>query len=151
MESFESKLDRLSPEQRKEAEDFVDFLLSRSGQVPVVPAVSGSMLPAVSAAPPPLSLSEPVVHGVFAHPAAGQQDQIPADRLTEQVSPDEPPPAPFHEIGGGPHDHVTSDYMDYGQFERQPSPADEAVKKIKRKTIAREGQDKPRHLLDWVD
>lgn len=152
MESFESKLDRLSPEQRKEAEDFVDFLLSRSGQVSAFPAIAGIPHQVMNAAPPPpLSLPEPVVHGVFAHPAAGQQDQIPPDRLTEQVSPDEPPPAPFHEIGGGPHDHVTSDYMDYGQFERQPSPADEAVKKIKRKTITREGQDKPRHLLDWVD
>ena len=33
MESLESKLDRLSPEQRKEVEDFVDFLLFRSGNL----------------------------------------------------------------------------------------------------------------------
>ena len=31
MESLESKLDRLSPEQRKEVEDFMDFLMYRSG------------------------------------------------------------------------------------------------------------------------
>jgi len=148
MESFESKLDRLSPEQRKEAEDFVDFLLSRSGQMSAFPAISGSSPPLTNAAPPPLSLSEPVVHGIPAHPA-GQQDQIPAESTAAPVSPDEP--APFHEIGGGSPDHITGDYMDYGQFERQPSPADEAVKKIKRKILTREGQDKPRHLLDWVD
>jgi hypothetical protein len=41
--------------------------------------------------------------------------------------------------------------MDYGQFDKQPSPATEAVKKVRRKIIAREGQEKPRHLLDWVD
>lgn len=150
MESLESKLDRLSPEQRKEAEDFVDFLLSRSGQVPVVPAVSGSMLPAVSAAPPPLSLSEPAAH-VPRMDAAGLQEQVPGECPSVPVYPDEPASAPFHEIGGGIHDPVTSDYMDYGRFEREPSPADEAVKKIRKKIIAREGQDKPRHLLDWVD
>ncbi|OPX64171.1 MULTISPECIES: hypothetical protein [unclassified Methanoregula] len=150
MESLESKLDRLSPEQRREAEDFVDFLLSRSGQVPALPGLSGSPPPPVSAAPPPLSLSDPAVHGIPAHPA-GHQDPMPADNTAAPVFSDEPAPASFHEIGGGSHDHMTSDYMDYGQFERQPSPADEAVKKIKRKIIAREGQDKPRHLLDWVD
>ena len=30
MESLESKLDRLSPEQRREVEDFVDFLIQRA-------------------------------------------------------------------------------------------------------------------------
>jgi hypothetical protein len=41
--------------------------------------------------------------------------------------------------------------MDYGQFEHNPSPAAEAVKKVRRKIIARQGQEKPSHLLDWVD
>ena len=59
--------------------------------------------------------------------------------------------APFQEIGGGVQDRITHDYMDYGQFEHHPSPATEAVKKVKRKIIAREEQEKPRHLLDWVD
>jgi hypothetical protein len=34
MESLESKLDGLTPEQRKEVEDFVDFLIYRSGNLP---------------------------------------------------------------------------------------------------------------------
>ena len=34
MESLESKLDRLTPEQRREIEDFVDFLLHRNDPVP---------------------------------------------------------------------------------------------------------------------
>jgi len=41
--------------------------------------------------------------------------------------------------------------MDYGQFEQHPSPATEAVQKVRRKIIAREEQDKTHHLLDWVD
>ena len=40
MESLESKLDRLSPEQRKEVEEFVDFLMYRSGNSPGSPATA---------------------------------------------------------------------------------------------------------------
>ncbi len=40
MESLESKLDRLSPEQRKEVEDFVEFLIFRSGIFQELPAAS---------------------------------------------------------------------------------------------------------------
>ena len=42
MESLESKLDRLTPDQRKEIEDFVDFLLYRSGNLPVAPGTAQS-------------------------------------------------------------------------------------------------------------
>jgi hypothetical protein len=41
--------------------------------------------------------------------------------------------------------------MDYGRFEQQSSPATEAVRKVKQKIIAREEQDRSKHLLDWVD
>ena len=64
---------------------------------------------------------------------------------------DEAPPAPFQEIDGGIQGRITHDYMDYGQFDSPPSPATEAVNKVKRKIIAREEQQKPHHLLDWVD
>ena len=60
MESLESKLDRLSPEQRKEIEDFVDFLLSRSGTGVVPPSTPVNNPPVLNIAPPPLSLIEPV-------------------------------------------------------------------------------------------
>jgi hypothetical protein len=148
MESLESKLDRMSPEQRKEIEDFVEFLLSRSGPVCNPPNASCNPPPVLSVAPPPLSPIE-TVHGAETRPVR-LQDLALSDERTAPAAGDESVPAPFQEIGGG-SDRITHNYMDYGQFEHQPSPATEAVKKVKRKIIAREGQDKPRHLLDWVD
>ena len=148
MESLESKLDRLSPEQRKETEDFVDFLLSRSEQVDA-PLETPRDLPSVlNMASPPMSLIKPV-HVEETRPF-GLQDLARTDERAAPAAGDESAPAPFQEIGGG-SDRITHDYMDYGQFEYQPSPATEAVKKVKRKIIARGGQEKPRHLLDWVD
>ena len=148
MESLESKLDRLSSEQRKETEDFVDFLLSRSGQGDASSITSRDFPPVLNVAPPPLSLIEPV-HVEESRPVR-LQDLARTDDRSVPAAGREPDPAPFQEIGGG-SDLITHDYMDYGQFEHQPSPATEAVKKVKRKIIAREGQERPRHLLDWVD
>jgi hypothetical protein len=147
MESLESKLDRLSPEQRKETEDFVDFLLARSERVHTPSDASHNALPVLNLAPPPLTPIEPV-HEVETR-SIGMQNHVFTDHAPQTG--DESDPAPFQEIGGGITDRISHDYMDYGQFESQPSPATEAVKKVKRKLIAREGQDKPRHLLDWVD
>jgi hypothetical protein len=149
MESLESKLDRLSPDQRKETEDFVDFLLSRSGQVCSPPDPSRNPPPVMDVAPPPLSLIEPV------HP--GESRPVRMQGITHAGDPpdaessNDTAPLPFQEIGDGVQERITHDYMDYGQFESHPSPAAEAVKKVKRKLIAREGQDRPHHLLDWVD
>jgi hypothetical protein len=148
MESLESKLDRLSSEQRKETEDFVDFLLSRSGPVDAPSNTFRDSPPVLNVAPPSLSLIEPVP--VEETRPVRLQDLT---RNTERPAPlaeDESTHAPFQEISGG-SDRITHDYMDYGQFERQPSPATEAVKKVRRKIIVREGEEKPRHILDWVD
>jgi hypothetical protein len=149
VESLESKLDRLSPEERKEIEDFVDFLLSRSGKV-YVPLQQLPIIPPVLTTPlPPLPVTEPaslVESGAFSDPGSPRTDsgvQAPLQHSTTEDS--------FHEIGGGEQDRINHDYMDYGQFEHHTSPATEAVEKVKRKIIAREVQDKPRHLLDWVD
>lgn len=151
MESLESKLDRLSYEQRKETEDFVDFLLSRSGQAGTPPDASRDPPPVLNEAPPLLSSIEPV-HIMETQPARLQEPARTNDHMaaTPATSDGTAPPL-FHEIGGGVKDRVTHDYIDYGQFEHPPSPATEAVKKVKRKIIAREEQEKPRHLLDWVD
>jgi hypothetical protein len=147
MESLESKLDRLSPEQRKEVEDFVDFLFSRSGPVFAPLNIPVNSPPVLNVTPPPLSPPEPV--------PAGEPDPVglpdPARTGIRALSADESASAPFHEINGGFPEAVSRDYMDYGQFEQHPSPATEAVRKVKRKIIAREEQDKPRHIFDWVD
>jgi hypothetical protein len=149
MESLESKLDRLSPEQRKETEDFVEFLLSRSGRACALSNASCAPSLVLNAAPPPLTLIEPV-HGVETRPV-GLQDHARTDDRAGPPASDEEVCAPFQEIGGGRPDLISHDYMDYGQFEKQSSPATEAVRKVKAKLGKSEEREKPRHLLDWVD
>lgn len=150
MESLERKLERLSHEQRKETEDFVDFLLSRSGEAITPPNGSRDPPPVLNIAPPLLSSIEPV-HIMETQPDRLQDLARTDDRTAALATSNEAAPAPFHEIDGGIQDQASHDYMDYGQFAQQPSAATEAVKKVKRKIIAREEQEKPRHLLDWVD
>lgn len=136
MESLENKLDRLSSDQRREVEDFVDFLLSRAAAVPVPPPTPAAIPPVMSAAPPVFSAQElsPVrVHEE--HPAPGETNDPPV----------------IQEITAGGDDWITRDYMDYGKFEQQPSPATEAVKKVKQKIIARQAEERSKDLLEWVD
>ncbi|HSQ93153.1 MAG TPA: hypothetical protein VLL74_02540 [Methanoregula sp.] len=144
MESLESKLDRLSHEQRREVEDFVDFLISRSCPkcFPLTASDSPNM---ASFTFTPFEAVHAEETGAVRppDPARGEEREAPGGR-------DEPAPAPFLEIGGMP-DRITRDYMDYGQFEQRQSPATEAVKKVRRTITARDEQQKPRHLLDWVD
>ena len=143
MEPLENRISRLTPEQRKEVEDFVDFLLLKN---------TLRQEPAAVAAAPPLMTVAPMVLSPDPAPAILQPPRI--QDLVLQDKPQSPPlptePAPIHEIAGS-DDWVTRDFMDYGKFEPQPSPATEAVKKVKQKIIARQADDKPNNLLDWVD
>jgi len=148
MESLESKLDRLSPEQRKEAEEFVDFLLYRSGNVHESPGTAPVPLEFKKVAPPPLTLSEPVhvpentLPKIYDLPRV-ENSTIPI-RNEEQIS-------PLQEITLGGDDRITRDYMDYGQYEQQSSPAINAVKNVKEKLKKQDKQEKPRVSLDWID
>jgi len=148
MESLESKLDRLSPDQRREAEDFVDFLLYRSGSLQDVPgpaAVNPLVLPSV---PPAIPVMAPII-----------MPQIPPFVVHDQNIRREGPPSlgvseehlPRHEIEEEVEDPISRNYMDYGQFDQKQSPATEAVKKVKAKLIQKSEKDKPHHLLDWID
>jgi len=147
MESLENKLDRLSPEQRKEVEEFVDFLLFRSGSsressdgAPLPPEVR-------KAAPPLLSQVEPFhapensSTGVY----AAQPSVIPSPAGNGEG------PDSVREINLDGDDPVSRDYMDYGQFDKNPSPATTAVKKVKEKLQKREENEKPRVSLDWIE
>jgi hypothetical protein len=148
MESLESKLDRLSPEQRKEVEDFVDFLMFRSGNFSEV-ATATAVLPRVQdAAPPPLILQEPV-HVLETHSRIESE----VTRVSNSSVPDvqEEKAAPFEEIRPANDDRITRDYMDYGQYDRSPSPATAAVKKVKENLQKRAENEKPRVSLDWID
>jgi hypothetical protein len=146
MESLESKLERLSPDQRKEVEDFVDFLISRSGNATISVNTSSPRLH--NGAPPPLTMEEPV--HIPENPPFTVHVPLNREETPPSVRNEEPAP-PFSEIAAGIDNAITHDYMDYGQFEEQSSPATEAVKKVKKKLIAREAEDKSKHLLDWVD
>lgn len=141
MESLESRMARLTPEQRMEVEDFVDFLLLKntfrqdSMTAPSPSPVLMNAPPVLSAEPAPtipaLHVSAPLIH----------EETSPAD-----VGP-EPDPSPVQEIV----DVGEDGYMDYGRFEQAVAPACEPEKSVKRKVIARETREKTAHLLEWVD
>ena len=145
MESLESKLDRLSPEQRMEIEDFVDFLIFRSGIFQELPAAS-PVPPRIQNVAPPLIVQEPV-HILENSPVKGC-DTIPVENPSGPVPAEQP--TPFHEISVTGDDRISGDYMDYGQFDRPPSPATTAVQKVKEKLQKREKDEKPRVSLDWI-
>lgn len=148
MESLESKLDRLSPEQRKEIENFADFLLSRTGPACTLPDPTCNPLLVLNIEPPTLPLAQPA-EGEDTLPVC-VQDLTLRDDPIEPATVDTSVPDLFQEIRSG-SDRITRTSMDYDQFEHPASPATEAVKKVKRRIIAREEQEKPHHLLDWVD
>jgi hypothetical protein len=146
MESLESKMDGLSPEQKKKVEDFVDFLIYRSenpvesqGDVPHPPTIQ-------NLAPPPLPPAEQghdpesPSSGIYDAPAAGNSSPV---RNEER-------PAPVREIVVSGDDRITREYMDYGRWE-QNSPAVLAVKNVKEKLQKRKEQEKPPVSLDWID
>jgi len=146
MESLESKIDRLSPDQRKEVEDFVDFLIYRSGNQMESHTAVLPPPPIQNLTPPPLSPAEPVhdpegpPSGIYNSPAVGNLSPV---RNEEHL-------APVREIVASSDDRITREYMDYGQYE-QNSPAVLAVKNVKEKLQKRKEQEKPRVSLDWID
>jgi hypothetical protein len=147
MESLESKVDRLTPEQRKEVEDFVDFLIFRSGITPESPSAAAVPSQIPKAAPPPLIVQEPV--HTAENPALKEYQTVPAENSSGPVQAEQA--ISIHEIETGSDDGITRDYMDYGQFEQKSSPAIIAVKKVKEKLQKHKAQEKPRVSLDWID
>jgi hypothetical protein len=145
MESLESRLERLTPEQRREVEDFVDFILQKKTlqEAPAVPYPPPVMLNT-----PPVFASDPLPAPQI--PSVPLQDLMIREESASVVASTDPGPI-IHEITVGNDDALTHEYMDYGRFDPQPSPATEAVKKVKQKIIARQADEKPHHLLDWVD
>ena len=147
MESLESRMERLTPEQHREVEDFVDFLLLKNN-IRQAPVTISPPLPVLLNTPPILS-AEPSPSPQ--QPSVRMQDLVIRDESHSSVISADPTPSPIGENTAGGDDWITRDYMDYGKFDQQPSPATEAVRKVKKKIIAREAEDKSRQLLDWVD
>jgi hypothetical protein len=147
MESLESRMERLTPEQRREVEDFVDFLLLKNN-IRQVPVSAPSPPPLMMNTPPLLS---PDQSSLLQQPPVRMQDLIIRDESRPPVISADRAPSSVRENTTEGEDWITRDYMDYGKFDQQPFPATEAVKKVKQKIIAREAEAKSRRLLDWVD
>ncbi len=150
MESLENKLDHLSTDQRREVEDFVDFLIQRAEGIRVtVQLASHDASPSVKSIAPPLISPDPV--------PAEDPGQLPArdtyaPTATSSSVHESEPQAAVHEID------KDDEYFDYGKFEKStspaplpPSPADEAVQKVKRKLIQKSEQASKNQLLEWID
>ena len=148
MESLERKLDRLSPDQRREVEDFVDFLLYRSGSPQGVFNPTAINPQVLNFAPSAIPVMAPMIMQETPQVVGHEQNIRQEESTTLGMS--EEHYSPIREITGEVEDRISRDYMDYGQFEQQ-SPATEAVKKVKAKLIQKSEQDKSRHLLDWID
>jgi len=153
MDSLESRLERLTPGQRREVEDFVDFLLQQSGTSPAlkipVPQVPPPLL---EVAPPAFTVQEsPVNPEPF---RMNVHDLIPAAGLPASTPVYEESHPLIAEITTSDEDLLTHDYMDYGQFDqssRQPFLADEAVRNVKVKMSRKGKEDRTHQLLDWID
>ena len=153
MDSLESRLERLTPGQRREVEDFVDFLLQQSGTSPAL------KIPVPQAPPQSLNVAPPVFTAqespVNPEPLRiNVHDYTPEAGLPASTPVYEESPPLIAEITTSAEDLLTHDYMDYGQFDqlsRQPSPADEAVRNVKVKISRKDKEDRTHQLLDWID
>ncbi len=146
MESLERKLERLSPQQRRQVEDFADFLLQRQKESPPLPPNLVGTPPPPGAVPPPLTVQEspsapePVkVYDLIQgqDQKAGVVEEDPVTLLMQEIAVD---------------DSLTDDYMDYGKYEPPPpSPATEAVQRVKENLGRKKENDPAKKVLDWID
>jgi len=146
MESLERKLERLSPQQRRQVEDFADFLLQRQKESPPLPPNRAGTPPPPAAMPPPLTIQEPpsspgpakvydLIQGKDQN--AGVVDEDPVTLLMQEIAVD---------------DSLTDDYMDYGKYEPPPpSAATKAVQRVKEKLGRKKENDPVKKVLDWID
>jgi len=146
MESLERKLERLSPQQRRQVEDFADFLLQRQKESPS-PSLNQAGTPLSPAAvPPPLTVQEPLsapepvkVYDLLQgqEQNAGVIDEDPVTLLMQEIAVD---------------DSLADDYMDYGKYEPPPpSPATDAVQRVKEKLSQKKENDPAKKMLEWID
>jgi hypothetical protein len=149
MDTLESKLDRLSLDQHREVEDFVDFLIQRSEGIRVTVQLPPHDSPPAKSVAPPLITPDPV---------PVEEPAVP--RLREDPSPAASGPVQETEPATVIQEIDTNDgLLDYGKFERTAavpaplpsSPADAAIQKVKRKLIQKSEQASKNQLLDWID
>jgi hypothetical protein len=156
MESLDSKLDRLSPEQRREVEDFVDFLIQRAEGIRVtIQLASHDVSPSLKSVAPPLISPDPISSDDVTESLTRDLNTSP---IASSPVRETEPSAVVHEISGADGDNAPEGYFEYGKFEKSalpapcpPSPADAAVQKVKRKLIQKSEHESKDKLLDWID
>jgi hypothetical protein len=148
VDSLESRLQRLTPEQRREVGDFIDFLLRQAGTGTMAESLAPPLPSFSGVAPPPLTPEEPP--GVS--PAFGAGSPHPVGTIGSPFPVKGVAPV-MAEID--PHDDLlTHEYMDYGQFDQtphEPSPSETTVEKVRVKMGRKEVEEPSRHILDWID
>ena len=153
MDSLEGRLERLAPEQRRSVEDYIDFLLSRpAGQAGASGSPPSTPQP-ISAPPPILTLQDTPQSGTTAssdprqEPSSGEPDRSPERKEVEETG--------IREIISVEEDTPARGYLDYGKFEApeksSPSPADEAVQRVKKKLDGKRSRSPADTLLEWVE
>lgn len=146
MDALERKLERLSPEQRRQVEDFADFLLRHRKESPSPPQNRSGTSSPPAAVPPPFTVQEPApapepvkVYDLIQgkEQEAGVVDEDPVTLLMQEIAVD---------------DSLTEDYMDYGKYEPPPpSPATEAVQRVKDKLSRKKENDPAKKMLEWIN
>jgi hypothetical protein len=146
MESLERKLERLSPEQLRQVEDFTDFLLQHRKESPSPPRNRARTPYPPAAVPPPLKVQEPApapepvkVYDLIQgkEQKAGVVEGDPVTLLMQEIAVD---------------DSLTGDYIDYGKYEPLPlSPATEAVQRVKDKLGRKKENDPAKKMLEWIN
>lgn len=146
MESLKRKLERLSPEQQKEVEDFADFLLRHPKTPPSLPIYPDATPHPPVVAPPPLTVQEPAsarepikVYDLIRkqEPSSSAPQEDPITLLMQEIAVD---------------DSLTEDSMDDRKYEPPPSsPATEAVQRVKEKLSQHKENDPAKKMLEWID
>lgn len=137
MEPLESRIARLTLAQQQEVADFVDFLLQKYSLH--MGETSGTQ-PAVRVSAPPVMDAD--THTDISHDIRSPESNFSPSRVFSA-----PVQADRHEQDDG----VTRGYMNYGDFEQEPSRPAGRKGDARRPTIARNPENDSSNLLDWVD
>jgi hypothetical protein len=136
MESLESKIARLTLAQQQEVADFVDFLLQKNSLH--LGETSGAQ-PAVRVSVPPVMEAD--THPEVPHDIMSMESGFSASRVFSAPARDR------HEQDDG----LTRGYLNYADFEQEPSRSTGPQGDARRPKIARDPQKDSSRLLDWVD
>ncbi len=152
-DSLENRLERLSPEHRRSVEDYIDFLLACAARgTGTSPRTSQDLSPQI-VAPPPFFPTPDIPPAD--PPLTENLPDIPQTKTDHPIDAVEPKTLRIQEIATEKEDSLSQGYMDYGKFEppqkSPPSPADEAVRRVKIKLDGKKEKDPARNVLDWID